>query len=202
MTMPRPIGIEGNMISVRRPFRPPLRPVSNVKRVARAASKIQTSVLFCTVRLATTRRPSGESDGLMSPFSSGAPSVPRSLPVRSNHVNCLRPTPLDRYTTMPVPDAENARTNSEASRPPGAATVIGSPVSSPRVESKSRATKVPCRKKAASRVAYTQPAGISQRQTPGPRESPASRKVNTLRVWRRPCDEEKELSAVWKELRK
>ena len=65
------IRIECTLISVRDDFGNRSELASNVKRVDRTAPKIQMSVLFCTARNAATRRPSGESSGPISPFSSG-----------------------------------------------------------------------------------------------------------------------------------
>ena len=101
---------------------------------------------------------------------------------------------------MPSRDTENALDEFEMSRPTLSATVIGSPVSSPR-----RRVETPRHQGALAHV--EQPAGrqiracdIGRGQSPGLRRVERAQ-IDALRVWWT-LDEEEEPSAIRKKLRK
>ena len=90
-------------------------------RLVRALSTSQRSVLPCTVRVTTTRRPSCDTRGCWRSLPSAPPMTPRALPDRSNHVSWRWPPTAVRYAISPVAATETAATPS--------ASVTGSPVS-------------------------------------------------------------------------
>ena len=73
---------------------------SNVKRLgtSRPKSTSHTSTFPCTTRVTATQCPSGASAGFPSAFSSGWPTVPNTLPVRSTHTSCRATVPPEAGT--------------------------------------------------------------------------------------------------------